>query len=125
MSHLAFIVDFWKFFFAPDNGPWFTGNVWGNVVAMIPCGIIGGLIGTFWAKSKYWPFKLLHKKLDRLHERHDEHAADIEHVLHVLEDLHARHDHLHAMVHEVRDLHAAECGVAPRDARPSGHSGSS
>jgi hypothetical protein len=42
-----FLTHFWQFFFAPPAGPWYTGNVYGNVVAVVPCGVLAWL----WARS--------------------------------------------------------------------------
>jgi hypothetical protein len=42
-----FLTHFWRFFFAPHGAPFYTGNVWGNVVAVVPCGILAFL----WARS--------------------------------------------------------------------------
>ncbi len=30
----------WQFFFNPPSGPWYTGNVYGNLVAIVPTGLL-------------------------------------------------------------------------------------
>lgn len=66
MHSAFFLTHWWEFFFAPKGAPWYTGNVWGNVVAVIPLGVGGYL----WSKTKFWPLNLLHGKLDHLVEQH-------------------------------------------------------
>jgi hypothetical protein len=39
------IVHFLHFFFAQPGQPWYQAAVWGNVVAIAPCGIIAFLWG--------------------------------------------------------------------------------
>lgn len=63
MYSAIFLTHFLEFFFAPPGVAWYQGNVWGNVVAIIPCGILAVL----WARTK---LKVVHTKLDLLVESH-------------------------------------------------------
>lgn len=47
MTLAVFLTHFWQFFFQPPAAPWYTGNVYGNIVAVIPCGVLAWL----WARS--------------------------------------------------------------------------
>jgi hypothetical protein len=38
-------MNFWHFFFQPTTGPWYTGNVWGNMVAWVICGVFAIIWG--------------------------------------------------------------------------------
>lgn len=58
------LAHFWEFFFAPVGQPWYEGNVWGNVVAIVPCGIIG----LVWASLR---IGRLERSLVELHRKHD------------------------------------------------------
>lgn len=51
------MIHFLQFFFAQPHQPWYQAAVWGNVVAVVPCGILGFLWGDRC-------FKRLHKKLN-------------------------------------------------------------
>jgi len=64
------IVRFWHFFFAPPGQDWFTGNVWGNVVAIIPLGVLGFI--AFW-----WHHSGVHKKLDEQARQLEKHGAHL------------------------------------------------
>ena len=63
----AFYTGFWHFFFSPATGPWYTGNVWGNVVATIPLALLG-MAAFFWHRGV----------VRELHEKLDAHAAQLE-----------------------------------------------
>lgn len=57
-----FLTHFWHYEFAPVGEPWYHGQVWGNVVAVLPMAVLaaGGLI-------------YHHVVLRRLHAAHDRH----------------------------------------------------
>jgi hypothetical protein len=57
-----FLTHFWHFEFAPVGEPWYHGQVWGNVVAVLPMALLalGGLL-------------YHHVVLRRLHAAHDRH----------------------------------------------------
>ena len=105
---LWFLGNFLHFFFG--GHPWYQGAVWGNVVAIIPCGIIGWL----WSKTKFWPlnhlkrqeienwFCSIHGRIDILHNNHFEIQAK-------LEDLQQKHEELKE-IHEVHLLHLENQG---------------
>lgn len=72
-------MNFWNFFFDPKSGPWFTGNIWGNMVAWVICGVIAVL----WARRKL--IKWDRKRKVREEERHEELKA---HVTKHAEEIH-------------------------------------
>jgi hypothetical protein len=59
-------VNFWNFFFQPSTGPWYTGNVWGNMVAWVICGILA----IAWGRRKLIKWDKARKV--REEERHQE-----------------------------------------------------
>lgn len=61
-----FLTHFWHYFFAPPHEPWYKGNVWGNVVAVLPMAILGAA-----------GFAYHHFALKRLHKAHDKHLKQI------------------------------------------------
>jgi hypothetical protein len=61
--------SFYHFFFQPTAGSWYTGNVWGNMVAWVICGVVAIL----WGRRKFIRWDDKRKKLDS--ERHAEHIA--------------------------------------------------
>lgn len=63
------LINIWHSWFIPSNQPWYNGAIWGNVAAMVPCGLLAGL----WAHAKMVkPVRELHKKHERLLASHDE-----------------------------------------------------
>jgi hypothetical protein len=66
---LAFFLTeahFWEFFFAEPGKHWYESAVWGNVMAIVPC----GFIAFFWLRSKHLALTETHRlhaeKLDKL-----------------------------------------------------------
>ena len=113
MVYQASLAHFWHFFFAPTGQPWYQGNVYGNIVALVPCAFLGGFFGWLWSKTKYWPLNLIHAKLDSLHERHDTHDRRLHELA---QSMHALTDS-HVQLHEKLDRHLAEPpNVPPRAA---------
>jgi len=55
-------VNFYHFFFQPTTGPFYTGNVWGNMVAWVICGVIA----IAWGRRKLVKWD---KKREAEHER--------------------------------------------------------
>jgi hypothetical protein len=69
--------------YAPSGGPWWAGNVYGNVF-VIP---IVAVLGFIWSRSHWWPLRPIHSALRGLHEKADEtHRKLDEHAA-----LHAEH----------------------------------
>jgi hypothetical protein len=68
------VSHFVHYFFAEPGAPWYHAAVWGNVVAVIPCGILAFA----WSRTKFWPLHALHGKLDSLHAKHDLLAGRVE-----------------------------------------------
>lgn len=69
------ITHFWEFFFVPTepHTPWYHGQVWGNVVAVLPLAILGA--GAF--AYHHFVVKGLHDELLRKHDEHSEHLRKI------------------------------------------------
>jgi hypothetical protein len=65
------MIQFWHFFFAPIGQSWYTGNVWGNMVAWVICGVIA----IVWARRKL--IKWHKANLKRENERHEDLKAHI------------------------------------------------
>lgn len=88
-------LHFWHYFYVPAAGPWYSGNVWGNVFVIAVVAPLGWL----WSKSKFWPLRPikhgidgLHKRVDELHARHDQNEANHAHLLERIEALHDKLD---------------------------------
>lgn len=65
------MIQFWHFFFQPTSGAWYTGNVWGNMVAWVICGVFAFIYGR--RKIIKW-----HKaNIKREQERHEDLKAHI------------------------------------------------
>jgi hypothetical protein len=58
----------WQFFFNPPTGPWYTGNVYGNLVAIIPT----GLLLFAYIRSRHLAVIESHKALKAAHVEHAE-----------------------------------------------------
>lgn len=70
ISHL-WQTDFlhaWQFFFHPPHVPWYTGNTYGNLVAIIPT----GLLLFAYIRSKHLAVIESHKALKAAHVEHAE-----------------------------------------------------
>ena len=70
------MLAFWHYFYVPAHGPFWTGNVWGNVFVVA----IAAPLGWLWAHTKFWPLRPirhgiegLHRKVDERHARADAH----------------------------------------------------
>lgn len=75
-------MSFYHFFFQPTNGPWYTGGVWGNMVAWVICGTIAGI----WTARKL--IKWNHKRERTEQAHHEERIME-------LHRLHAKIDKVH------------------------------
>jgi hypothetical protein len=85
------MLHFLQFFFAPEGKPWFEGAVWGNVIAVLPLAILAAL-GWLWHKSAV---SELHRKLNALAARHDEHAERLKRLLDAVDpDMEAKLDEI-------------------------------
>ena len=93
------MIHFLHYFYVPSTGPWYTGNVWGNVFVIAVVAPLGWL----WSKTRFWPMRPLEHAIHHVHERLDEHASH--HEAHAqafdeirasLADLHRKHDALSA-----------------------------
>lgn len=80
LAHSTLIAHFWQFFFVPpEQGvPWYHGQVWGNVVAVLPLALLGA------AGFAYHHFVLrrVHRQIEA---RHDEHSRRLCEILNVLD----------------------------------------
>ncbi len=106
------LTDFLRFFFAPPHAPWWTGAVWGNVVATIPLAIMGGL-AFFWHRGVV---RELHEKLDAraaeaaaLHKDHKDVLAEhSRHLLLILDALDPGTDggiaEIHSKIEQIADV---------------------
>ena len=59
-------MNFYHFFFYPSTGPWYSGNVWGNMVAWVICGVIAVL----WGRRKFIKWNRKRERVDQ--ERHED-----------------------------------------------------
>ena len=59
-------MNFYHFFFQPTTGAWYTGAIWGNMVAWVICGVIA----IAWGRRKL--IKWDKKRKAREEERHQE-----------------------------------------------------
>lgn len=78
-------MNFWRFFFQPNHAPWYTGNIWGNMVAWVIC----GLVAVIWARRKLIKWNRKREKTEQV--RHEERIMEL-HRLHKKVD--AVHKHL-------------------------------
>jgi hypothetical protein len=90
MTAAVFFSHFFHYFYVPTSGPWYAGNVWGNVFVIA----IVAPLGWLWAKSKFWPLIPIQKGIHGLHERHDEHKKALEDLTQSVQLLHDKHDKL-------------------------------
>jgi hypothetical protein len=109
------MTHFLRFFYDPATGPWYGGQVWGNIVAvsiLVPAGFL-------WSRTKFWPLRPVRRGLAAVHAEvlaHRQEARRHHEELHArVEDLHARHDALeesHRLLHEKLDAQAGAKPVA-------------
>jgi hypothetical protein len=70
-----FLTHAWHFFFQPGGGAqWYTGNVYGNLVAIVPTGLIFFL----YLRSRHLAVLAAHEELKLAHV---EHAAKLDKLL--------------------------------------------
>jgi hypothetical protein len=72
-------VHWWHLYFDPTTGPWYTGQVWGNVFAVLPLAVLG-TIG-------YWVHKWITKDIKEFDSKraHDEHTRHLRAILDALD----------------------------------------
>jgi hypothetical protein len=71
----VFFAHAWWFFFDPGHGAqWYEGNVYGNLVAIIPTGVLLFL----YLRSRHLAVVAAHQELKKAH---DEHARKLDLVL--------------------------------------------
>lgn len=75
------LLAFWHAMYVPRTGPFYDGQVWGNVFVIA----VLAPAGWVWSRTKFWPLGPLHRQFERLHAKLDAHHAAVR-------DLHARHD---------------------------------
>lgn len=100
-------THFWQFFFVPPEPgvPWYHGQVWGNVVAVLPLALLA-VAGFFWHKGV---MDEAHEKIDKLAQAHDKHTEHLKAILDALDpdtdggiaDLHAKLD----VIRDALDTH--------------------
>lgn len=75
------LVHWWHLYFDPAEKPWYEGQIWGNVFAVLPLAVLG-FIG-------YWVHKFItkeHEDIDaRLERHHDEHSKHLKAILDALD----------------------------------------
>ena len=77
---IAFFLTHWfQYFYVPGHGPWYSGNVWGNVfviAVIVP-------LGFAWSKTKFWPLRPVKHALEHLqsHARHQTQLVEEMHHL--------------------------------------------
>lgn len=86
------LLHFFHYFYVPSTGPWYTGNIWGNVF-VAPVVVVLAFV---WSKTKFWPLRPIQHGLDSLHRKHDAHALKLDAMAVRLEELHDKHDALTA-----------------------------
>ncbi len=72
---------FWAFFFGEPGKHFYEGNVYGNVVAVLPLAVLG-VAGYLWHRGV---LREAHEKLDRLAAAHVEHAEKLDRLLNTLD----------------------------------------
>lgn len=74
-----FLSNWFHYFYAPTNGPWYAGNVWGNVFVVF----VAFPLGYVWSKTKFWPLRPMQKGFKSVEEHfvriHQHHAKQNEH----------------------------------------------
>lgn len=95
-----FFTHFFNYFYIPSSGPWYEGNVWGNVFVVAVIAPLGWL----WSKSKYWPLLPVKHGISALHDKFDAHTAKVD-------AHHARqHDHNEWMAKTLANMHREQMG---------------
>jgi hypothetical protein len=56
-------THWFNYFYVPASGPWYAGNVWGNVFVVAVLAPLGYL----WSKTKYWPLGPIKKGVTSIH----------------------------------------------------------
>jgi hypothetical protein len=76
-----FLTHFVEYFYLPSHGPWYLGNVYGNVFVWP----LVALVGFAWSKTKFWPLRPLKHILSHV-IHHTMLMEEIHHKLHTGED---------------------------------------
>lgn len=97
------MIHFLHYFYVPSTGPWYTGNVWGNVFV----GPVVLAIGYAWSKTKFWPLRPAQHAL-----------AHVKHLVVMTEELH--HFHATGELHP-RVQARIDAGEPPTPPRPLAH----
>jgi len=71
--------QWWYTYFDPHHAPWYTGQVWGNVFAVLPLAVLGTVT--------YWVHKVLTKDIEKFdaEKAHDEHSKHLRAILDALD----------------------------------------
>jgi hypothetical protein len=86
---------FWEFFFGESGKHFYEANVYGNVIAVLPLGVLA-IGGWLWHRGAV---EETHRKLDLLAEKHDAHAEHLKKILDALDPeseggIKVLHDHI-------------------------------
>ena len=66
------MLNFYHFYFVPTSGPWYTGAVWGNMVAWVICGALAFI----WGRRKFVKWDRRRKEEnERAHQELKEHIT--------------------------------------------------
>lgn len=102
---MTWLLHFWHTMYVPSAGPFYDGQVWGNVFVVAVLAPLGWL----WSRTKFWPLRPLHRQLERVHAKLDEHRTATSALQARVEALHARHDGharaLEQLAGRVEELH--------------------
>jgi hypothetical protein len=71
MITATIFIHFFHYFYVPSTGPWYAGNVWGNVFVIIVVAPLGWL----WSKTRFWPMRPAEHLIKGLHTKIDNHIA--------------------------------------------------
>jgi hypothetical protein len=96
-------VSLWHYFYVPLHGPWYTGNVWGNVFVIAVVAPAAWL----WSRTKFWPLRPAQHAL-----------AHIKHTVVMVEELH--YFHVTGEFHP-RVQARIDAGLPPTPPRPLKH----
>jgi hypothetical protein len=86
-----FFIHFFHYFYVPSSGPWYAGNIWGNVFVIA----VVFPLGYLWSKLKWWPLKPMEHLAKGLHTKLDGHITrQREHNEWMAKHMAIQHEHI-------------------------------
>ena len=84
----AFFSHWFHTFYVPSSGPWYGGQVWGNVFVVAVIAPLGWL----WSRTRFFPLRPIQHGLTALHAQLDAHHAHNRWMAQAMRELHLKTD---------------------------------